>query len=285
MRTSRRNEFVQEQQALNRYFTKEALYWEEIYQGQGVKEVIHQRRLQLTLEMIDSICPPVGSRTLDVGCGAGMVATALAEKNYIVDAIDPVQVMVDLTRARATRHGVESRVLSNVGDVCSLPFADDTFAIVVALGVLPWLPSIKEPLKEMRRVLKSDGHMIVTVDNTWALRWFFDPLTNPILRPTAELTKSIFRRFGCEVPPTGWHPRSRARFDKAMKAAGIEKVSSETLGFGPFTCFNRELLPQQVGLKVHGAMQYLADRPVPVFRGLGSHYLVMAKKRAELSSE
>ncbi len=285
MRTSHGNDSIQEQQALNRYFTEVALYWEEIYQGQGLKEFIHQQRLRLTLEMIDGICPPVGSRMLDVGCGAGIAATALAEKNYIVDAIDPVQVMVDLTRARARRHGVESRVRSNVGDVCSLPFADDTFAIVVALGVLPWLPSIKEPLDEMRRVLRSDGYMIVTMDNAWALRWFFDPLTNPILRPTVEFTKNIFRRFGSEAHRSGWHPSSRARVDKAMKAAGIEKVSSETLGFGPFTCFNRELLPQQVGLKVHGAMQYLADRAVPVFRGLGSHYLVMAKKRAELSSE
>jgi len=285
MRTSTRIDSLQEQQARNRYFTEEASYWEEIYQRQGVKDFVHQQRLRLTLDMIDRTCLPVGSRILDVGCGAGMAATALAEKHYIVNAIDPVQAMVDLTCARAKNRGVEDRVLSGLGDVCSLPFTDNTFAIVISLGVLPWLASINEPLNEIHRVLKPDGFAILTVDNMWALRWFLDPLTNPLFRPAGEFAKSLFRRLSHREPRARWHSVSCAKFDMALKSARLDKVYSTTLGFGPFTCFYRELLPRRAGLKLHRAMQYLSDRSLPMLRRSGSHYLVLATKRAETSLE
>jgi ubiquinone/menaquinone biosynthesis C-methylase UbiE len=274
-----------EQEALNRYFTDEASYWEEIYQSEGVKEFVHQQRLRLTLHMIDQICPLAGSRVLDVGCGAGIAATTLAERGYIVDAIDPVEAMVDLTCARAKKCGVESRLKSRLGNVYSLPFADNTFAIVVAMGVLPWLASVKEPLNELRRVLQPGGHIIVTVDNKWALEWFLEPLTNPILRPAKEFAKSILRRFGYESTGVKWYLTSCAKFDAALVAAGLEKVCSTRLGFGPFTFFDRELLSRRAGLKVHHALQRLADHGVPVLRSSGLHYLVMAKKGVETWSD
>ncbi len=270
MQTSNKNHLAQEQRAVNRYFTDEA--------SEGVKEFVHQQRLRLTLDMIDDICPPAGSRVLDAGCGAGIAAITLAEKGYIVHAIDPVQAMVDSTCARAKKSGVESRLNISLGNVNSLPFADNTFAIVVAMGVLPWLASVKEPLNELRRVLQPGGHMIVTVANNWALQWFLEPLTNPVLRPAKEFTKSVLRRFGYEMPGVKWYSTSRAKFEAALKAAGLEKVRSTTLGFGPFTCFHRELLSRRAGLKVHHALQRLADHAVPVLRSSGLHYVVMAKK-------
>lgn len=122
------------------------------------------------------------------------------------------------------------------------------------------------------------------MDNKWALEWFLEPLTNPILIPAKEFAKRILRRFGYESPGVKWYPTSRARFDAALVAAGLEKVCSTILGFGPFTFFDRELLSRRAGLKVHRALQRLADHGVPMLRSSGLHYIVMAKKCVDIVS-
>ena len=62
--------------------------------------------------------------------------------------------MVDSTEERVNRAGQEQRVRTGQGDVHSLCFPNETFDLVLAIGVLPWLPSIEQPLREMARVLK-----------------------------------------------------------------------------------------------------------------------------------
>jgi len=49
------------------------------------------------------------------------------------------------------------------------------------------------------------------------------------------------------------------------------------LGFGPFWLLNR-LLPQAFGVKLHRALQGLADRGVPVLRSAGAQYITLSRK-------
>src|SRR5262249_44123797 len=139
-------------------------------------------------------------RVLDAGCGAGFAAVALAKRSYLVEAIDAAPAMVDSTSRLALKAGLDGRVKTSLGNVDSLPFADQTFSLVVVMGVLPWLASIEKPLRELHRVLQPTGHLIVTVDNRWSLCRFLDPLTNPLLSPVKELARSILHRFGRATP-------------------------------------------------------------------------------------
>lgn len=279
MRNPVADEARDEQKRLNSYFAREASYWREIYQRNGIKELVHQQRLRSALELVDGIGLPSETPVLDIGCGAGLATVALAQRGYAVDAIDPVQAMVDSTRDRVTRAGLERRVRVGLGDIYSLPFRDETFAIAIALGVLPWLPSIEKPLREAARVLQQVGHLIVSVDNRWGLRWFLEPLTNPLLRPAKEVARRVMVRFGREKPIARSHFTSIRELDALLIATGFDKVKGITLGFGPFSCFNRELLPCAIGLRVHQALQDLAGRESPVLRSAGSQYIVCARKR------
>ncbi len=281
MATTDANSRIREQRVVNRYFAQEASYWADIYRLGGVKEFIHQERLRIVLDVINRLALPTGTRALEVGCGAGWATTALAEQGYSVDAIDPVPEMVDATRARAKEHNVEHRVRSNLGDVYCLPFSENRFTIVIAMGVLPWLPSIEPPLREMARVLRDGGYLIVTLDNRWSLRWLVEPLTNPLMTPGKDFIKRTLRRFGHERPGAPWYPSSRATVDAVLNTTGFEKALSMTLGFGPFTCLNRALLSSRTGLSVHRALQGLADRGFPLLRSGGCHYIVLAKKTGQ----
>ena len=266
------------QELTNTYFAQQASYWADIYRLQGVKQFIHQERLRMLLDLVRRLSLPTGAPALDVGCGAGWAATALAERGLSVDAVDPVQEMVDATRARADIHKVEEMVRTKIGDAYSLPFGDNTFKLVIAMGVLPWLPSIESPLREMNRVLTNGGHLIVTLDNRWSLRWLVDPLTNPLIMPGKELLKRALQRFGYERPVAPWYPTANGYVDVVLHNAGFQKLSGTTFGFGPFTCLKRELLPSRLGIKLHSSLQHMADRGVPLLRSAGSHYFVLAKK-------
>jgi SAM-dependent methyltransferase len=261
------------QSVVNAYFRKEASYWADIYERRGIKEVIHQERLRAALAMVDRSRLPPAARALDVGCGAGLATVGLACRGFAVDALDPVQIMLDATRNRAVETGVDSRVTTRIGDVHALPFPEESFDLVLALGVLPWLPQVEKPLREMSRVLRPGGRMIVSVDAKWQLCGFVDPFLNPLLRGPRRLAAHVLGRDGVRSYNT-----SLRAFHHALDIEGLEVLDRVALGFGPFTIFKREVLPRSVGLKLNSRLQSLANRGTPIFRSSGSQYLFLAKK-------
>ncbi len=270
----------QHQRRVNYFFTAAASYWSRIYEhDDDVSAAIYQERVHFVLRSLDAIALPAGTPVLEVGCGAGQGAVALARRGHRVEAIDTVPAMVEATRARVMHAGLADRVHVDRGDVHALPFADGTFDLVVALGVLPWLPAMGEPLREMRRVLRDGGYVVFSVDNRWSLRQLLDPLSNPVLTPVKDGIKALLRWLGGRKAPPLWHSVSLRACDAALRSAGFEKLASTTIGFGPFSFLARPMLPKATGLRVHHRLQALAAGRVPFLRAIGGEYLVLGRKR------
>jgi SAM-dependent methyltransferase len=272
---------MDEQILVNSHFEQDASYWAEVYErDDDINALIYQERLRILLELVKTLDLSRQERVLEVGCGAGQAAIALAKLGYEVDAIDAIQLMVDATRDRAVKCEVESRVRTNLGDVGALSFPNERFGLVVALGVLPWLPSSERPMKEMCRVLSPRGYLIMSVGNSWGLPQFLDPFANPFLRPTRQLAKRVVRRVlgRSEIPKPRWRPTTIRGCDTLLSANRLEKLDGLTFGFGPFTMFGYRLLPHSLGVKVHRRLQALADRRIPVLRSAGTFYTVLGRK-------
>ncbi len=267
------------QKLLDSYFGKEASYWETIYSGSGVLDLIHQQRLQVVLGLAEKYLQPSAGLVLDAGCGAGLAAVALARRNHTVHAVDAVLEMVELTRKTAAAAGVRSRVRCTRADIQQLAFADAVFDLVIAAGVLPWLPSADKAVAEMSRVLKPGGRLIFSTDNRWGLCWFVDPLTNPLLKPAKELIRRAARH-------ADRNPRvslmSIRECQALLNSNGLRKLEETTLGFGPLSLFRRELLPRTAGLRLHRMLQTFADRGIPMLRLAGVQYIVAAEKTARI---
>jgi SAM-dependent methyltransferase len=212
---------------------------------------------------------------LDVGCGAGVGTVELARRGFAVDAIDPIQIMIDATRRRAMEAGLDARVTAQIGDIHTIPYLDRTFDLVVALGVLPWLPRIAKPLREISRVLRPAGYLIASVDTLWQLRQLPDPILNPVMREPRRLAACIMRRSPRGVRS---YVTSLRAFRRTLASEGYQEMAGLALGFGPFTMFKREVLPSSVGLKLQDWLQSMAKRGVPIIRSSGSQYLVLARK-------
>jgi ubiquinone/menaquinone biosynthesis C-methylase UbiE len=114
---------------------------------------------------------------LDVGCGTGWWMRALVEAG-----VDPARLTgIDLQpeRVAATRRAVPGAAIE-VGDAGRLPFADQSFTVVLQLTLLSSLGShgaIREALGEGRRVLAPGGLLLI-----------YEPrVANPLNRHTVLL--------------------------------------------------------------------------------------------------
>lgn len=111
---------------------------------------------------------PARSRVLDYGCGRGGFL------QYIAADI-PQGVGVDLDRVLAAGAAATSKHLNIsylCGDArCGLPFPDNSFDVIAALGVLEHVGPEEPYMKEFQRVLRPGGHLVVEVPSKGPFRW------------------------------------------------------------------------------------------------------------------
>jgi SAM-dependent methyltransferase len=124
-------------------------------------------RRRIFLRILDRYLPPAGPegwRLLDVGCGTGTMLVCLAGYGE-ARGIDADEEAVRFCRRRG---------LENAEHVTSetLPFDDDAFNVVTALDVLEHVDDDTRMLREIRRVLRPGGTLLVSVP---AYRFLWGP--------------------------------------------------------------------------------------------------------------
>jgi ubiquinone/menaquinone biosynthesis C-methylase UbiE len=108
--------------------------------------------------LVEASEPRARDRVLDVACGPGLVVQAFAERAAHVVGIDVVPAMLERAReVLADRRNVEL----TLGDVGSLPFADQSFDIVVSRFAFHHFHEPVRVLREMRRVCRAGGRVLV----------------------------------------------------------------------------------------------------------------------------
>jgi SAM-dependent methyltransferase len=104
-----------------------------------------------------------GKKVLEIGCGVGSDLLRFAQAGAHVVGIDLSPKSVFLARSRLQVHNCQGNVL--VADAENLPYSDGYFDKVVCSSSLEHFPDDIESLREMNRVLKSGGTLVLTTDS------------------------------------------------------------------------------------------------------------------------
>ena len=271
------------QQRIDAHFGATSRYWKDLYDEKTLYGVIHQQRRDLALRWLDECGLRRGSRVIDVGCGAGVLAVDLAARGYLVDGIDASQAMIDVASRVVADAGVADAVHVSVGDAHHLPFPNDRYDFVVSLGVLPFVHSPALALSEMARVVKPTGYVLLSSDTLLRLNHLLDPRYTPVFAPLRRFAKQLLIRLGYRPGLPGWRSTSRT-LRRLMADAELSVVRMQTLGFGPFSLFGWQPLPERSSLGLHHRLQRLAASRVPIVGATGAQFIVLARRVSTATS-
>ena len=121
---------------------------------------VNKRINDLTLARLE-IQPT--DQVLEIGFGGGYTLPIMAAfaKSGKVHGVDFSESMVQLAEKRFADLIRQGRIELRVGDLRSLPYRDRTFDKVCTVNTLYFWPAPVENLREIRRVMKSGGRLVV----------------------------------------------------------------------------------------------------------------------------
>jgi SAM-dependent methyltransferase len=124
--------------------------------------------------LVDLVPEDPEARWIEVACGPGLIARAMAPRVGSVVGFDLTPAMIDRARADAGTAGIEN-VSFEVGDATALDLPDDSFDGAITRFSLHHIPAPVRVLEEMRRVVRPGGHVVladfVTDDDATGAAW------------------------------------------------------------------------------------------------------------------
>jgi SAM-dependent methyltransferase len=186
------------------------------------------RLLRSRLHLVqDTLATWPGGNLLDVGCGPGIMARTLLTSrpdDFRITALDLSAAMVRQCVTNVQNTG--QRVFPAVGQAEALPFADASFDVALATGVLEYA-DLRPAVAEISRVVRPGGLVIVSMLNPLSpyriTEWFaYWPLLRGISLLERLLRVPTERQHG--VCRSGIRAVGAARFRRLLAQAGLEPL-------------------------------------------------------------
>ena len=233
---------------------KNRAYYDDFSRGYERERGYGYHELLDELEM--SVVQPFaeGRRVLEVGCGTGLILARLAKR-----AADAWGVDLSPGMLRAARERGLQVVL---GSATKLPFGDAQFDLVCSFKVLAHVPDIEQAVREIVRVTRPGGTMVLEFYNPWSLRYLAKRIAGPQPISDGRTEADVFTRWDS---PT----RIRALFPSDATIEGFRGVRVLTPA-----AFAHKIPLLRDALRV--AERSALDSPLRYF---GGFLVVIARKR------
>lgn len=178
----------------------------------------------LRLDWIDAMTPLKGKRVLDVGCGGGILADAMARKGATVLGIDLASKALKVAQLHALEaqtEGVQYREISAEALAAEQP---GSFDVVTCMEMLEHVPDPSSIVKACAALVKPGGHVFFSTINRNAKAFLFaivgaEYLLNMLPRGTHEYAKLI-------------KPSELAGY---CRAAGLNLQQAKGMEYNPLT--------------------------------------------------
>src|SRR5581483_10713346 len=160
-------------------------------------------------------------QVLEVAAGTGAATRAMLARlpaDVRITATDLNQPMLD----HAMKRVADPRVAWKQADALALPFADQSFDVVVCQFGAMFFPDKVQGYREARRVLRTNGTYLFNVWDKLADNEFTDVATQALATVFPEDPPRFMAR-----TPHGYYDTSRIRGD--LNEAGFNRIELETL--------------------------------------------------------
>jgi len=186
---------------------------------------------------------------LDVACGAGHQAQALAPHVHQVVGIDLTRAVLEAGQQRLSSDGVRN-VLLQEGDAAAMPFLDSSFDLVVCRASLHHFENPARQVEEMARVCRAGGRVVLsdmvaapasTRERFDEVHRWIDPSHDRVLLPE-EMQEITTARVGTVVRAEVGAPTiialdsfvtDQSDLDRVLAALDAEVDGGEPTGFSP----------------------------------------------------
>lgn len=161
-----------------------------------------------------------GRRVLEIGLGQGSETEQLIRRGAAWTGVDLTERAVERTGTRLALRTLPFEDLRQA-NVLDLPFPDASFDVVFSHGVLHHVPDILRAQREIRRVLKPDGDLVVMLYARWSLNYL---IAIGLVRRAALLAAYPLMRSG---PRGDRHSLLRAHVENARRLGLLRYLRME----------------------------------------------------------
>jgi 2-polyprenyl-3-methyl-5-hydroxy-6-metoxy-1,4-benzoquinol methylase len=182
------------------------------------------RKFFRVFSLVESCLP--SEALLDAGCGDGLYLEAIGSSTRAPARIvgtDLSERILETARATADRSGVQVELRR--ANLEQLPFSDGEFDVVLCTQVIEHLLDPALALRELARVLRPSGRLVLTTDNRRNL------VSRSLNAPRAAAVRLLGwrgRRLKVHFPHAAFAP---AEFERLVREAGFEPGPIESFRF------------------------------------------------------
>lgn len=134
-------------------------FWDKIAGIYDFAESLNPKSYKAMLEGVRQVVPK-GAKVLDCAAGTGELSIAAAEKAGHVFCTDMSLPMLERARKKSAKKGIKN-ISFGERDIFSLPDEDNTYDVAIAGNVLHLLEEPEKAVRELCRVTKQGGRVIV----------------------------------------------------------------------------------------------------------------------------
>lgn len=150
-------------------------YWDRLYQH---KENLHTPKIiqllsrfvftpksKFELRIYELISDEKVRIMLEAGCGTGRFVFSASSLVDLAVGVDFSNEAINTAIQHRSLTNAKNNILFCLAEIQNLPFADNTFDLILSLGVIEHFSNPVQLLLEMRRVLKPEGILFLEVPN------------------------------------------------------------------------------------------------------------------------
>jgi 2-polyprenyl-6-hydroxyphenyl methylase/3-demethylubiquinone-9 3-methyltransferase len=167
--------------------------------------------------------PLAGARVLDVGCGGGLLAEALARAGAHTTGIDLSPALLKTAELHALESGLDITYLQTSAEEHALTHAG-SYDVVTCMEMLEHVPDPASVIQALATLVRPGGTVVVSTLNR---------------TPRAFLTAIVGAEYLARVLPKGTHEYSRflrpSEIGKAARVAGLSVADVAGLTMNPLT--------------------------------------------------